>query len=115
QELPAGPGDAFLQSAHGHIPAADHGDVPGDGGEPGQGGVQRVGTLGVHQLVKAELRAVQLTVHAVVPGHQGVDLAENADAVAAAPHGGAPAGVVGGVGGRAAGALKVDVLGPDVL
>ncbi len=44
-----------------------------------------------------------------------MDLAEDADAVAATPHGGAAAGVVGGVGGRAGGTLKMDIYSPDVL
>ena len=94
---------------------AHHGDIAGDGGEPGQGDVLGIGALGVQELIKGELGAVELGVHAIVLGRQGVDLAEDADAVAATPHGGAAAGVVGGVGGRAGGTLKMDIYSPDVL
>ena len=94
---------------------AHHGDVPGDGGKLGQGDILRVRALGQHQFVKAELRAVQLPVHTVVPGRQGVNLPEDAEAVAATPNSGAPAGMVGGVGRRAGGTLEVDIFGPDVL
>ena len=89
--------DGGLQCSNGDLLAADHSDVAGHSGELGQGDVLGIGPLGGAQSVKGQLRAVELRVHTVVLGHQGMDLAEYAHLAAVHQDPGAAAGVIGGI------------------